>query len=723
MTTTQKKHIEQYTADKPISKEVQDRFQRFNFSKRIAETIIQRKSEESIVFGLFGAWGEGKSSVINFIDGVLKEDQNIITIHLNPWRYTDEESLLHNFFARIAKALDKELSTNKEKVASFIDKYGGFSKFLNIDNKDISRAIADTKLEDFKERVDGFLSESSQRLVIFIDDIDRLDKHEISVLFRMIKLTADFAKTVYILSFDESMVAAAIGERFGNGDISAGENFLEKIIQVPLTIPKAQPEALKKFCFGLLNSAIESNQIEIEQQEIERFVHRFSSNLLDRLDTPRLAVRYSNTLSFSLPLLYKEVNTVDLMLIEALKIFYPNYYKFIKERPDFFLGSYQKGTMHSGRSTNQNKINSLKEHFEELASSLKKTEKNKVEELLSELFPKLKSALQNYHFGSQHYTMWRKEKRICSPDYFDRYFSYAVIDGDISDIEFDQFLQSVKGNNNTQTINSIKKLIEKTSTTKLIEKLHSKIDDYTWEEGKKLSLALVRMAENFDSTGTPYNLGIDSSLKLAAIFIYRHLEINKSKEDLFDTCIELINQSATIEFSSELIRWFNKGESDEDKILTEQQFKTVYKTIVEKAFSILEDEENLFTKFPKENRWLLKVLYSLNKRKAKSYVSQFLKNDDKNVLILLWAFTPLIRSSPNYEPYMGDLTIESFEQLADYVSHKRIKSLLYKLFSKRTLNEEVAIWNERSSNINNDLNLARQFLHHFELYTKENNGT
>jgi len=300
MTTSQKKQPEQYTADKPITKAEQDRFQRFNFSKRIAETIIQRKSDESIVFGLFGAWGEGKSSVINFIDEGLNKKDDIITIHLNPWRYTDEESLLINFFQKIANSLDEELNNNKEKAANFVKKYGGFSKFFGIDNKDISNAIADTKLEDFKKRVDGFLSESSQRLVIFIDDIVRLDKQEISVLFRMIKLTADFSKTVYILSFDESMVAAAIGERFGNGDVAAGENFLEKIIQVPLTIPKAQPEALKKFCFDLLNNAIDSNGIDLSEDEANRFVLRFSSNLLTRLDTPRLAVRYSNSISFGL---------------------------------------------------------------------------------------------------------------------------------------------------------------------------------------------------------------------------------------------------------------------------------------------------------------------------------------------------------------------------------------------------------------------------------------
>lgn len=84
--TQQTTTIENYTADRPVKEAKEDRFQRYNFSKRIAETIINRKSKESIVFGLFGAWGEGKSSVLNFIDEELAKDDTVIRINLNPWR-------------------------------------------------------------------------------------------------------------------------------------------------------------------------------------------------------------------------------------------------------------------------------------------------------------------------------------------------------------------------------------------------------------------------------------------------------------------------------------------------------------------------------------------------------------------------------------------------------------------------------------------------------------
>src|SRR6202012_693202 len=209
---------EKYTADKPVSEENEDRFQRYPFSKRIADTIINRSSSESIVFGLFGAWGEGKSSVLNFIGQELYKADQVIQIHLNPWRYTDEDALLYAFFKKITWGLGKNLETKGEKVAGFVKKYGSSGSVFGFDFSGIGKSIADVDLEMLKNRVDEFLSESTSKIVVYIDDIDRLDKQEIYALFRLVKLTADFSNTTYILSFDEGMVAAAIGERFGAGD-------------------------------------------------------------------------------------------------------------------------------------------------------------------------------------------------------------------------------------------------------------------------------------------------------------------------------------------------------------------------------------------------------------------------------------------------------------------------------------------------------------------------
>jgi len=74
-------------------------------------------------------------------------------------------------------------------------------------------------------------------LIIFIDDIDRLDNLEIQQIFKILKLTADFNKLIYVLAFDEEMVAKPLSQIYGN-DQTDGLQFIEKIIQLPLRIPR-----------------------------------------------------------------------------------------------------------------------------------------------------------------------------------------------------------------------------------------------------------------------------------------------------------------------------------------------------------------------------------------------------------------------------------------------------------------------------------------------------
>ena len=121
------KHI---SSDKPIALKEEDKFQRYNFSQRIAKTIIERENEDCIVIGIYGAWGEGKTSVINFIETELKQAEEVIIIKFNPWRYNDENSLLLQFFQKLATSLNSNLKTKKEKAGELLHKYG---KLLKID--------------------------------------------------------------------------------------------------------------------------------------------------------------------------------------------------------------------------------------------------------------------------------------------------------------------------------------------------------------------------------------------------------------------------------------------------------------------------------------------------------------------------------------------------------------------------------------------------------------
>src|SRR5690606_14960174 len=163
-----------FSSDKPVSNQEDDKFQRYEFARRIANTIVERESEDCIVIGVYGAWGEGKTSVINFIETELKEKENIIAIKFNPWRYNDENSLLIQFFQKLAVALDANLKTKGERIGSLFKKYG---KLLKIDipliGVNIGDAVegagdilGDVDIETLKERIGAILKENKSKVVI-----------------------------------------------------------------------------------------------------------------------------------------------------------------------------------------------------------------------------------------------------------------------------------------------------------------------------------------------------------------------------------------------------------------------------------------------------------------------------------------------------------------------------------------------------------------------------
>ncbi len=177
--------------------------------------------------------------------------------------------------------------------------------------KEFGDQLSTLELSQLKKRVEEILKEEQKRVLVLMDDIDRLDKSEVHAILKLVKLSADFAYTSYILAFDEEVVAASVGERYGNGDIDAGRKFLEKIVQVPLHLPKIDAASLRRFIFNCIDEALKNAHVVLSESEAREFVRQFTASLESHIDTPRLAKRYGNALSFALPLLQGEVNNLE----------------------------------------------------------------------------------------------------------------------------------------------------------------------------------------------------------------------------------------------------------------------------------------------------------------------------------------------------------------------------------------------------------------------------
>jgi predicted KAP-like P-loop ATPase len=466
ITENQSKDLFQFDEDLPISNKSEDDFSRAPFAERIANVIMTQKSANSIVFGLFGEWGSGKSSLINLIEYYIKLDKekHINCIRYNPWRYQNEDQMLINFFETLASVYDENLSMQRE-IGKLLEEYGRkiatFSFFLKTftlgqvdlydqEARETGQDLQNVDVEDLKDRIVKILTKYDIPIVIFIDDIDRLDKTEIQSMFKIIKLIANFPHTRYVLAFDYEMVAAVLGEKYGTNKIDtfnkleAGRSFIDKIIQIPIHLPVIQKTDLDR-CFGDgVDKALSDANIELTLEEINNLYANYSY-LKQGITNIRIVKRYTNSLLFSIPALKGEVNVADLVTIEGVRIIYPDLYEFIRNNKKIF--TIKKGFYNNNQEFLKQALTVLTGIIDRYDSKLR----SGIKLLLIHLFPPIEGIFkENFSYANDFYEQWEKDKNISSEYYFDRYFLYGVPEWDLSCSKFNNFITLANSENKSE---------------------------------------------------------------------------------------------------------------------------------------------------------------------------------------------------------------------------------------------------------------------------------
>lgn len=550
----------QYSSDQPIRSRANDQFNRSPFARRIAEILVRRADPSSLVVGIYGPWGDGKTSTLNLLEEALSEHENSVPFAFNPWHFTTEESLLRGFFTSLGEKLGRSLKTKSEQIAPALKKYGtllsaasvgavGFQVSPGRALKELGDQLSVIELDELRGRVERVLREAGKRIVVLIDDIDRLDRNEIHAIFKLVKLSAGFEFTSYVLAFDDEIVAAALGERYGGGDTEAGRKFVEKIIQVPLHLPPPDDAALGRLINEGINTALAVANIELPTGDAEKFGYNFSTGVMPYLSTPRQAKLYANALMFALPLLRGEVHPIDQMLIEAIRVFFPSLYAAIRQHPGSFLA-----VMGERMESEQKK--SIAELINKALATDKVDEPDRVKErLLPILFPRLKGVFGNMYYGPEWDQKWASEQRICSQNYFPRYFAYGVPPGDVPDIALREFVRTISVTPEPEIDERIRAFSASYGISKFIEKLRRQESTLSDDASvvKTLSCAVARNGNLFPR-GSPMAI-FSSPFLQAGILVGQLVRGLKTRALREDVAANVIKTAQGIGFAAECFRW------------------------------------------------------------------------------------------------------------------------------------------------------------------------
>ncbi|MBM7420173.1 MULTISPECIES: P-loop NTPase fold protein [Chryseobacterium] len=502
--------------DQPINDPANDKLGRTAFATEIASGLVNsfKDNNESIVIGLSGNWGSGKSTLVNFIVGEIEklskgQEQDIIVLRFNPWMFTGQKELQNIFLKELLtkfKTNQTKLKDLSEKLSEFLGhltwlKYlhGGTSEAVK-DVKDFLDGVNKEKdITELKQEIDKLLIESKVKLYITIDDIDRLTPSEITDIFQLVKLNGNFANTIFLLAYDQRVVTQALTKQFGEN----GNRYIDKIVQVDYTIPNISRDTIARilgdtllnlFPAGDLKNLLEK---EIESIKEQSFVKYFTSL--------RDVYRFTNSLKLRLSSVYTDLNLFDFLRIEALRIFNFDAYEYILNYKEELIAKKDNSNNTFGIQPAEKEtiINAT------IFDALTKT-------VLLELFD-----IRDFGF---HQNMDEeqliKSRRAANKHFFDRYFNLQLGDFDIPEKIFDQFIND---SSIEQKEIIIEQINEKNNLVKFLRWVELKCHEVEIEKIKAIFTSALNVCERSEYSRNSY-FGFGSDFNFLINFCHKLLE-------------------------------------------------------------------------------------------------------------------------------------------------------------------------------------------------------
>jgi predicted KAP-like P-loop ATPase len=548
-----------FISDQPITNSSQDIIGRKDFAFSLAETIDSYNSEDSLVLGLFGRWGSGKTSLINLVIEKLSQlgdnSNKPIIFKFNPWNFSEQNQLINQFFGTLSTLLKQR--DNGDRLINVGEKLEEYSELFDplmlVPGLNIPTIFAKygTKifgkyykakghknkkdLDTTRNNLNKLLKELKNKIIVVIDDIDRLTPSEIRQIFQLVKKIADFPNTIYLLSFDKQVVLNALS------DVHKGfENeYLEKIVQVPFEIPQLSKEDLYKYLGKQLDRVL--NDTPENRFDKNYWMNVFHSGIKFFFNSLRDVSRFINSLSFGYSLVKEAVNPVDFIAISTLQVFYSDLYYSIRANKGLFAGSRDTS---SQRLFNEE--NKEKEYYNSIIVGTKLIPQENLQNLLVILFPKLDSIYSNSFYGSDWEGNWRKNCRVCSLEHFDTYFNLSI--------QRDRFtpneMQIILSQSNKEAI--FKDTLLKLNKEERITNFLDYLEDYTSDENvipssniQNIVNVLMDIGDSFpeDENTTMYEF--DTPMRLLRIFyqLSRRFQKHSERFELFKTAIEATENS------------------------------------------------------------------------------------------------------------------------------------------------------------------------------------
>ncbi len=378
-----------FIRDIPIVDLEDDILDRKEYAKRAVNMLMQTSTDNgSFTYGIDSPWGAGKTSFMNMMKKHIHiEYPDCIIIDFNPWLYSVEKDLVSVFFNEISNSL-KQYDPNLAK--NMIDYSKMLSAFDTEETKLIASLIELTKndfsLQEKKKQITNAIIHIKRKIVVFIDDLDRLDADELMEMMKLIRNITDFPYVYFVAAYDKSYLVKCLESRIS----TKGIDFSEKIFQMEFPMPPCSNETLRKKFLANINYLL----LDSDKFILRKFIkNNDSQNPLSLLSTLREVNKLSNRFSSSYGQLKGHVFVSDLLVFELFKTKYPTIHLlFVQKRKEIlvegngYLDIYQHSENDPAEDNHLDFIKFIKKHSKDL--SITQIDLRSIECILHYLFPR-----------------------------------------------------------------------------------------------------------------------------------------------------------------------------------------------------------------------------------------------------------------------------------------------------------------------------------------------
>lgn len=423
-------------SDDAIETLEQDEFGRSKYARHAAALIATTHSwDGSTVFGLTGAWGSGKTSLLNMIIDALREGEmeqggtKHSVVRFTPWATHDVAGVLSDFYASLVEALPKRRRRDARKAFGSLLRVAAPAAQLIPVGGGMAAGFAEmaaarlTQAEPWDVEFGNaakMLRDNKIPILIVVDDIDRLQGDELLAVLKVIRLLGRFPGVQYLLAYDEISLSHTLEAVHAASDEGAARRYIEKIVQYPISVPPLLEAQLDRRLFAGLTEIVKSHRPGEDVPQTRRLGEKeVTSAMRATLITPRAIDRYLAQVDYELGLHKRgEIDDQDVIILALLRTAFPSVYSALPGHQDELI---------TGNTDNLSagELGFVEFNVEPLIENVLPAEQKHAEQLLHTLFPKLVNTSAS-----------PARMRVCTPEYFGRYFAMGVLaEHDIADAD------------------------------------------------------------------------------------------------------------------------------------------------------------------------------------------------------------------------------------------------------------------------------------------------